>query len=189
MPTKTYNRTEELTDKIGYPDDQEDEADLQAILEEANGQTQATVGREFVEDKRVRKVRGTDTFTSDLVNEFKLKIEFNEILLDEHEVIDSSNYTVDKQSGKVTIDQSFVDEHLHQQQVIRFTYVPIQFKQIELWRAVEISKNQELIQLEDSEQTQLHRNALRKAKRIENQVNRLAGSGKATDGDVRRGTK
>ena len=193
MPSKTYNRTEDLVQKIGYPDDTEDEADLQTVLEEAHGQMQGRVGRNFVEDKRVRKQSGGSTFTSDIINEFNLKfsplLEFDEILLDEHEVLDSSEYTVDKQNGTITIDQSYVDENFYLGQIIRVKYVPIQFKQAELWRAVEIVKNQELVQLEDSEQNALQRNALREAKRIENMINRRAGSGNATDGDIRRGTK
>jgi len=193
MPSKTYNRTEDLMQKIGYPDDTEDEADLQTVLEEAHGQMQGRVGRHFVEDKRVRKQSGGSTFTDDIINEFDLKfaplLEFDEILLDEHEVLDSSEYTVDKQNGTVTVDQSYVDENFYLGQIIRIKYVPIQFKQAELWRAVEIIKNQEIVQLEDSEQEALQRNALREAKRIENMINRRSGSGNATDGDIRRGTK
>jgi len=193
MPSKTYNRTEDLMQKIGYPDDTEDEADLQTVLEEAHGQTQGRVGRHFVEDKRVRKQSCGSTFTDDIINEFDLKfsplLEFDEILVDEHEVLDSSEYTVDKQNGTVTVDQDYVDENFYLGQIIRIKYTPIQFKQAELWRAVEEAKNQEIIQLEDSEQTALYENALAKAKRIENMINRRSGSGNATDGDIRRGTK
>jgi len=193
MPSKTYNRVEDLVQKIGYPDDTEDEADLQVVLEEAHGQVQGRVGRNFVEDKRVRKQSGGSTFTDDIVNEFDLKfaplLEFDEILVDEHEVLDESEYTVDKQNGTITVDQDYVDENFYLGQIIRIKYTPIQFKQAELWRAVEIVKNQEIIQLEDSEQEALQRNALRKAKRIENMINRRSGSGNATDGDIRRGTK
>lgn len=189
MPSETLNRTEELVDKIGYSDDNTDEADLQAILEEAHQEMQSRVGRYFTEDKRLKKT----VESGDLVNTFSLKfspvLEVKEILINRNEVLDESNYTVDKQNGEVTIDQSFVDEEMYLGQIIRVKMLPLKFKNIELWRAVSIAKNQEVIQLEDSEENALHRNALRKAKRLENQVNRLSGSGSATDGYVRRGTK
>lgn len=190
MPSKTLNRTEELMDKIGYPDDTEDEADLQVVLEEAHQDMQAGVGRNFVEDKRIRVQA---QHNGELIEEYKLKfspiLEVDRILLNEHEQVDESNYTVDKQNGLVTFDSQFVNEELFREQIVRFEYKPVKFKNIELWHAVHIAKNQELVQLENSEQAALHQNALRRAKRLENQVNRRAGPGNATDGDIRRGTK
>jgi len=188
MPTETLNRTEDLTQKIGYPDDTTDEADLQTILEEAHQQMQSKVGRNFVETQRIKK----QASNGDLVNTIDLKFapifEVDEILLRRHEVIDSSNYTVDKEEGRITIDQNFVDDELFQGMILRIEYKPQTFKQIELWRAVEIAKNQDIVQLEDSEQIALNKNALREAKRLENMVNKRSGPGKATDGRVRRGT-
>lgn len=190
MPSETLNRTEDLMDKIGYPDDTEDEADLQVILEEAHQDMQAGVGRNFVEDKRIR-VQAQDN--GELIEEYDLKftpiLEVDRILLNEHEQVDESNYTVDKQNGTVTFDSDFVDEELFKSQIVRFEYKPLKFKDIELWHAVHIAKNQELQALEDSEQLAQYDNALRRAKRLENQVNRRASPGNATDGDIRRGTK
>lgn len=184
MPTETLNRTEDLMQKIGYPDDSEDEADLQVILEQAHQQMQSKVGRNFVETKRVRK----QVENGDLVNVFDLKFapifEIDEILVNRHEVLDDSTYTVDKENGSITIDQSTVDDKLHLGEIFRIKYKPQTFKQIELWRAVEIAKNQEIVQLEDSEQAALNKNALREAKRLENMVNRRAGPGKARDGEA-----
>ncbi len=190
MPSETLNRTEDLIGKIGYPDGDTDEADLQAILEEAHQDMQAGVGKNFVEDKRIR-VQAQDN--GELIEEYDLKFspifEIDRILLNEHEQVDESNYTVDKQNGSVTFDSQFVDEELFKSQIVRFEYKPSKFKNIELWHAVHIAKNQELVQLEDSEQNALHDNALRRARRLENQVNRRAGPGNATDGNIRRGTK
>lgn len=187
MPTETFNRVEDLIQRIGYPDDNTDEADLQNILEEAHQDLTANVGRNFIEDLRVRK-----TSDDEITQDFDLKLtpifEVDEILLSEHEIVDDSNYTVDKQEGTVTFDQSFVDDELYTGKTLRFKYKPEIFKQIELWRAVEIVKNQEIVQLEDSEQVALNRNALREAKRLENMVNRASGPGTATDGIRRRGT-
>lgn len=190
MPSETLNRTEDLIQKIGYPDDDVDEADLQVILEEAHQDMIAGVGRNFVEDKRIRVQAQSD---GDLINEYSLKfspvLKVDQILLNEHEQIDESNYTVDKQNGLVTFDSQFVDDELFKGQIIRYKYKPLKFKNIELWHAVHIAKNQELQALEDSEQLSQYNNALRRAKRLENQVNRRTGPGNATDGDIRRGTK
>jgi hypothetical protein len=176
--------------KIGYTDDDTDEADLQLILEEAHQDMIAGVGRNFVEDKRIR-VQAQDD--GELIEEYDLKftpiLEVDKILLNSHEQVDPSNYTVDKQNGSVTFDSDFVDDHLSKGQIIRFKYKPLKFKNIELWHAVHIAKNQELVQLEDSEQAALHENALRRARRLENQVNTKTGPGNATDGEIRRGTK
>ena len=188
MPTETLNRVEDLIQRIGYLDDEEDEAELQNILEEAHQDLTANVGRNFIEDLRVRK-----TSDDEITQDFDLKLtpvfEVDEILLSEHEIVDESNYTVDKQEGTVTFDQSFVDDELYTGKTLRFKYKPVRFKDIELWRAVAIAKNQEIVQLEDSESNAQYDNALTRAKRMENQVNRLAGPGSARDGHVRRGTK
>jgi len=186
----SWNDVTDLTNKIGYTDDSTNDGELQQVLEEAHRDAVAGVGRYFVEDKRVRiQAQGS----GNLINEYDLKFasvfEVNKILLNEHEEIDESNYTVDKQNGKISFDQTFLEDHIYRGQIIRFKYQPVKFKDIELWHAVHIIKNQELVQLEDSEQDALHRNALERAKRLENQVNRRAGVGNATDGDIRRGTK
>lgn len=184
------NDVETLTDYIGYPDDETSEGELNEILQQAEQDMIAGVGRNFVEDKRIR-VQVKDS--GELIEEYDLKftpiMEVDRILLNEHEQVDESNYTVDKQNGKITFDSEFVDDHLHQGQIIRFEYTPVKFKDIEIWHAVHIAKNQEIVQLEDSEQAALHKNALKRAKRLQNQVNRRTSPGNATDGDVRRGTK
>lgn len=184
------NDVETLIDKIGYPDDETSEGELNEILQQANQDVQSGVGRFFVEDKRVR-VQAQDN--GEIVNDFSLKfapvMEVDRVLLNEHEQVDESNYTVDKENGSVTFNSNFVDEHLFKSQIIRFEYKPKKFKDIELWHAVHIAKNQEIQILEDSEQNAQYDNALRRARRLENQVNRRAGVGNATDGDIRRGTK
>lgn len=185
----SYNDVETLEDKIGYSDDSTSEGELTEVLDAANQQMKARVGRNFIETFRIKK----QVENGDLVNTIDLKFapvfEVDEILIDRYEVIDESNYTVDRQEGTIDIDQGFVDDNFYLGQILRIEYKPQIFKQIELWRAIELVKNQEVIQLEDSEENALHRNALREAKRLENMVNRRAGPGKATDGDVRPGTK
>lgn len=180
----SLNDVTDLIEKIGYPDDSTEESELQNVLEHANQQMQSKVGRNFVETKRVRK----QTKSGDLVNSFDLKFapikEVDEIIVNKHEVLDDSTYTVDKENGSITIDQSTVDDKLHLGEIFRIEYKPQIFKQIELWRAVEIAKNQEIVQLEDSEQAALNKNALREAKRLENMANRRAGPGKARDGEA-----
>lgn len=184
------NDVETLIDYIGYPSDETSEGELNEILQQANHDMQNGVGKHFVEDKRVRVLSNSD---GELVNEFNLKFgpitEINRVLLNEYEQVSEDKYTLDKSNGTITFDQQFVDEQLFKGQIIRFEYTPSMFKDIELWHAVKIAKNQELIQLEDSEQTGLHDNALKRAKRLENSVNRRASPGNATDGDIRRGTK
>lgn len=189
MPTNTYARVEDLIEKIGYPDDTVDEADLQATLEEAHQQMESRVGRNFTETYRLKK----KVDSGDLVNTINLKfspiLEVEEILVNRYEVLDESNYTVDKQNGQVVIDSQYAEDELSLGEMLRIDYKPDMLKQIELWRAVEIVKNQEIVELEDSEQVALNRNALREAKRLENMVNRRSGPGKARDGDIKRGTK
>jgi len=185
----TLNDVDDLIEKIGYPDDSTDQGELKRVIEEAHQQMKAQVGRNFVETFRIKK----QLPSGDIVNEIDLQFapiyELDEILIYRHQVVDESNYTVDLQNGRITIDQSFVDEELSLGETLRIKYKPQIFKQIELWRAVEIIKNQEIVELEDTEQVALNRNALLEAKRLENMVNRRAGPGKARDGDIRRGTK
>lgn len=186
MVTQTFNRTEDLEQKIGYTDDTVDEADLQTVLEEAHQQMQARVGRHFIEDHTVRK-----TSDDELVNELNLKFnpvfEVDEILYSDHEIISDSDYTVDKEKGEITLDSSFVDENLDRGRVLRIKYIPEIFKQVELWRAIEIMKNQEIVELEDSEQAALNTNALQEARRLENMINRRTGPGTSME-KGRRGT-
>lgn len=189
MPSETYNRVEELIDQAGYPDDQVDEADLQATLERAHNSIQSDVGRHFIEDYRLKR----ETESGDLVNELDLKfgpiLEVDEILINNHEVLTDTNYTVDKQNGVITIDSNFAEDELSIGQILRIKYTPIQFKDVELYKAVSLEKNQEIVNLEDSEQTALYRNAEALYRQEVNSVNRMAGPGKARDGRVRRGTK
>jgi len=186
----SLNDTETLIDRIGYPDDDTSEGELQETLDRANRRMQNRVGKHYIEDKTVRVTAESD---GEIVNEFDLDfgpiLEVDEILLNQYEVVDESNYTVDKEAGTITFDQNFVDEQLFRKQVIRFKYKPVQFKDIELYRAVALIKNQEIVQLEDTEQTSLYQNAEALARETENEVNRRAGTGTASDGHVRRGTK
>lgn len=190
MPTtEPFNRVEDLVQKIGYSDDSIDEADLQQVLIQGHQMMQSKVGRNFVETKRVVK----QLEDGDLVNTFDLKfapvLTVDEVRVDRYEVLEESDYTLDKDAGELTINQDVLDDKLSLGEIFRVEYKPEIFKQIELWRAVEIIKNQEIVQLEDTEQVALNKNALREAKRLENMVNRRSGPGSARDGRMKRGTK
>jgi len=106
--------------------------DYNRKLRQANNRLSTLVGTQFVE---LFTVQFEDVQEQDL--DFQNLESFDKVIdASNNEVIDDSNYSVDLTTGKVTFDQSFVDDELYEGLTLKFYYVPSLFKDLELYIAV-----------------------------------------------------
>ena len=128
----SFNQPEDLTSKLKILGQQYNENELQDELDRAHRKLDSKVGREFVEYKQVEL-----DDQSDFNLDFSELISFNNArFLERNELIDESNYTVDTELGSVSFNTDFADDELSEGDKLKFEYVPVRFKDLELSMAV-----------------------------------------------------
>jgi len=189
MVTTSYAAPQDVKDKIGYTDDQTTDADLQSYIEEAHRTLEMRVGREFLEETMITEVRrDSSEVPTDYSFELRPVLSVDRVYVND-EIIDSSNYTIEKQDGVISFTSQFRDEELDIGDVIQVETVPKQFKDLEVWYAISAMYAANVIQTDDDQVKVSQEEAERRASKLETYINQLIPVGTVTDGLVRRGYK
>jgi len=180
--TNTYALPEDIESKTGYSDDTTTDTDLQETLEEAHREMEGQVGRHIQESVTVKTLNQDEEvptlYRLDLRPVFKVE----RVIINDKRISDG-NYTVNKSEGTIELDRETADM-LRKGASFTVQYVPKHFKDLEVWIAVTILRNQEVIQVEDDQIKAQAKNSEVKAAKLRNQLNRRRAAGTVTDGTV-----
>lgn len=181
--TETYALPNDIEQKTGYSDDTTTDADLQEVLEEAHRDMEVQVGRHIQEEVTVTTLDSDGNVPSKYVLDLRPIFKVDRVQVGDVRLQDG-DYTVNKEEGTIEIDSDVVNEYLEKGRSFTVFYVPKHFKDLEVWLAVTILRNQEVIQVEDDQIKAQAKNSETKAAKLRNQLNRKRAAGTVTDGSV-----
>lgn len=181
--TETYALPEDIEKKTGYSDDTTTDADLQETLEEAHRDMEMQVGKHIQEKIYVETLDSNGEIPRKYRLDLRPVFKVDRVIISGRRISDS-DYSVDKEKGVITLSQSVVDDYLKKGRGFIVRYVPKIMKDLEVWIAVGILRNQEVIQVEDDQIKAQVKNSERKAAKLRNQLNRKRAAGTVTDGNV-----
>ncbi len=188
MPTESFVTPSEVERVVGYSDDATSEIDLQSFIEEAHREMTMKVGR-FVDERVVTNlVNESGDLRTDYKLDFQPLLKVERVVLYGDMIVDESNYTIDKQDGTISFDQSYVNDNFQMEGSFTVRHQPKVLRDLELWWTVSILKNQNMIQVEDDQVKAQVEKAEQKVKRLSQYFNRFQSTGKVTDGNVNRFT-
>jgi len=141
----SYANVQELEEELRQINAEYDDLDFSTKLKYAHQRLNTVVGRQFIEPK-----------TIEFEEETGVKLDFDSLIsfdkvhnVNDNEIVDSSEYSVDNDTATVNFDQSYVDDNFFDGLRLEFYYVPEIFKQLEIWIAMRNILETELIHTSD----------------------------------------
>jgi len=185
--TETYALPEDIEQKTGYTDDTTTDVDLQEVLEEAHRDMESQVGKNLTETVYINETLLDGTLPTEYFLDLKPVLKVDKVRYGNRR-IPAEDYTLEKQKGGIDFAQTIIDDYFQYKGSFEVEYVPKAMKDLEVWIAVTILRNQEVIQVDDDQIKAQVKNSERKAAKLRNALNRKRVTGTFTDGKVNRFT-
>ena len=144
----TYNNEQELRDRLVFLSNR-DAWDLTNLLETAHRRVKSKFGRN-IQETVTQHVKNQRLFVLSFPDIFQVnKVYYN------NEEIDSSNYTVDAEDGTIEFSEDFANDYLNYHKKYKLTvyYVPKVYKDLELYYAMQEIVSLNMVETNDSEET------------------------------------
>jgi len=194
MVTQSLNTPDRIEQRLGYSDDSYGETELQRVLEKSFRRLEMKVGRQQSEVVVFNEYDKNDNLI--LEKELKLRpvLEVDKIRVGDT-VVNSEDYTVDKESGTITFADNFEDDYLSSVGLglsvreATVSYIPKQYKDLEYWLAVKEMLAGNIVQVDEDVLNTTIDQAEKEVYRLQKMINRTRVTGSFTDGRVNRGFK
>jgi len=143
-----YNDEQELRDRLVFLSNR-DAWDLTNLLETAHRRVKSKFGK-HIQERLKQYVKNQKIFVLSFPDIFQV----DKVYYDNEE-IDSTNYTVNQEDGTIEFTQDFADDYLdyYKDYMLNVYYVPKVYKDLELYYTMQEIVSLNMVETNDSEET------------------------------------